>query len=176
MLMGLGGRLLGPVLPLFVQAIAPAGARVASITGLTVGVGAVAGALGALGLGRLGDRVGYRSILVACALVSAASYVPQFFVSEPVHLLFLQAGTGLAMGGILTSLSASLARLAPEGREGIVYGVDATVVSAANAVGPMTGSALAAWLGLRVPFLFAAGIFGLAGIVTAWLLPERSPR
>jgi DHA1 family multidrug resistance protein-like MFS transporter len=176
MLMGLGGRLLGPVLPLFIQAIAPAGARVASITGLTTGVGAVAGAVGALGLGRLGDRVGYRSILVACALVSAASYVPQFFVSEPVHLLFLQAGTGLAMGGILTSLSASLARSAPEGREGIVYGVDATVVSAANAIGPMTGSALAAWLGLRVPFLFAAGVFGLAGIVTAWLLPKRAPR
>lgn len=30
---------------------------------------------------------------------------------------------------------------------------------------------LAACLGLRVPFLFAAGIFGLASIVAAWLLP-----
>jgi DHA1 family multidrug resistance protein-like MFS transporter len=78
------------------------------------------------------------------------------------------------MGGILPSLSALLARLSPEGQEGIVYGVDATVVSVANAVGPMAGSALAAWMGLRVPFLFAAGIFGLVGIVTAWLLPRRS--
>ncbi len=173
LLMRLGVRLLGPVLPLLIQDIAPAGARVASITGLISGVSAAAGAVGALGLGRLGNRVGYRGILVICAIASAACYVPQCFVSDPAALLFLQAGTGLAMGGIVASLSASLARLAPEGQEGIVYGVDASVVAAANAIGPMTGSALAAWLGLRVPFLFAAGVFGLAGVAAAWLLPRR---
>jgi DHA1 family multidrug resistance protein-like MFS transporter len=176
LLMRLGARLLGPVLPLFIQAITPAGARVASITGLISGVGAAAGAVGALGLGRLGDRVGYRSILVACALVSAVCYVPQFFVGGPVSLLFLQAGTGLAMGGILVSLGASLARLAPDGQEGIVYGVDASVVSVANAIAPMAGSALAAWMGLRLPFLFAATLFGLAGVAAARLLPRHSPR
>jgi DHA1 family multidrug resistance protein-like MFS transporter len=170
LLMRFGSRLLGPVLPLFIQDIAPAGARVASITGLISGVSAGAGAVGALGLGWLGDRLGYRGVLVACALASAVCYVPQYFASDPAALLFLQAGTGLAMGGILASLSASLARLAPEGREGIIYGVDASVVSVANAIGPMTGSALAAWLGLRVPFLFAAGIFGLAGGAAARLM------
>ena len=173
LLMRLGARLLGPVLPLFIQDIAPAGARVASITGLVSGVGAAAGAVGALWLGRLGDRVGYRAILVACALVAAACYVPQYFARDPAVLLFLQVGIGLAMGGILASLSALLARLAPEGQEGIVYGIDASVVSVANAIGPMTGSALAAWLGLRVPFLLAAGVFGLAGAAAARLLPRR---
>ena len=173
LLMRLGTRLLGPVLPLFIQDIAPAGARVASITGLISGASAAAGAVGALGLGRLGDRMGYRGILVACALVSAVCYVPQCFVGDPTALLVWQAGTGLAMGGILASISASLARLAPEGQEGIVYGVDASVVSVANAIGPMMGSALAVWLGLRAPFLFAAATFGLAGIAAARLLPKR---
>jgi len=173
LLMRFGVRFLGPVLPLFVQDIAPAGARVASITGLISGVSAAAGALGALGLGWVGDRWGYRGVLMACAFASTLCYVPQAFVNANVALLFLQAGTGLAMGGIVASLSASLARLAPEGQEGIVYGVDTTVVSVANALGPMAGSMLAAWMGLRVPFLFAAGIFGVAGIVTARLLPRR---
>jgi DHA1 family multidrug resistance protein-like MFS transporter len=176
LLMRLGARLLGPVLPLFIETITPAGARVASITGSISGVGAAAGAVGALGLGRLSDRVGYRSILVACALVSAVCYVPQFFVTSHVPLLFLQAGTGLAMGGILVSLGASLARLAPDGQEGIVYGVDASVVSVANAIAPMVGSVLAAWMGLRLPFLFAAALFGLAGVAAARLLPRPSPR
>jgi DHA1 family multidrug resistance protein-like MFS transporter len=175
LLMRLGARLLGPVLPLFIQAIAPAGARVASITGLISGVGAAAGAVGALVLGRLGDRVGYRGILVACAMISAVCYAPQFFVGDLTTLLFLQAGVGLAMGGILASVSASLAQLAPEGQEGIVYGVDASVVSVANGIGPMTGSALAVWLGLRAPFLFAAGIFAVAGVAAARLLPRRQP-
>ena len=173
LLMQFGSRPLGPVLPLLVQDIAPAGARTASITGLISGVSAAAGAAGALWLGRLGDRVGYRAILVACALASALCYVPQCFAGDPTTLLFWQAGTGLAMGGILASVSASLARLAPEGQEGIVYGVDASVISVAKAIGPMMGSALAVWLGLRAPFLFAAGIFGLAGVATARLLPKH---
>ncbi len=174
LLMRLAARLLGPVLPLFIQAIVPPGARVASITGVISGVSAGAGAVGALGLGRIGDRVGYRGILIACALASVVCYVPQFFVVHPVALLFWQAGTGLAMGGIVASLSASLARLSPEGQEGIVYGVDASVVSVANAVGPLLGSALAVGVGLRVPFLVAAGLFGLAGAAAARLLPKRS--
>jgi DHA1 family multidrug resistance protein-like MFS transporter len=176
LLMRLGARLLGPVLPLFIQAMVPPGARVASITGVVSGVSAAAGAVGAIALGRLGDRIGYRGILVACALISVVCYLPQPFVSSPTALLFWQAGTGLAMGGILASLSASLARLSPQGQEGIIYGVDATVVSSANAIGPMTGSALAAGLGLRAPFLFAAGMFGLAGVAAARLLPGRAHR
>jgi DHA1 family multidrug resistance protein-like MFS transporter len=86
----------------------------------------------------------------------------------------LQAGTGLAMGGILTSVSASLAQVAPKGQEGMVYGVEATVVAVANAIGPMAGSVLAAWLGMRVPFLVAAGVFGLAGGVAGRLIPGKT--
>jgi DHA1 family multidrug resistance protein-like MFS transporter len=176
LLMRLGARLTGPVLPLFIQSIVPPDARVASITGVISGVSAGAGAVGALGLGRLGDRMGYRPILVTCAASSAVSYFLQSFVSSSGALLALQAVSGLAMGGILASVSASLARLSPEGQEGIVYGVDASIVSLANAVGPMTGSAVAAWAGLRVPFLVAATTFGLAGAAAARLIPHRSPR
>jgi len=175
LVMRLGVRLLGPVMPLFVEAIVPPNARVASITGLISGISAAASAVGALSLGRLGDRLGYRWILVASAIGSAVCYFPQFFAGDTNTLLFLQAGTGLMMGGALASLSASLARLAPEGQEGIVYGVDASVASVANAIGPMTGSTLAAWLGLRVPFLVATGIFGLAGVAAARLIPGGRP-
>jgi len=170
----LGANLLRPVLPLFVQEIVPVGGRVASITGLISGVGAGAGAVGALGLGRLGDRTGYRKILIACALVSALCYAPQCLVGNPLWLLPLQAGTGLAMGGVLAAASASLAKLAPEGQQGFIYGLEASAVSVSSAVGSIGSSALMAWLGLRPPFLVAAGLFVLAGIVAAWLLPRRS--
>jgi predicted MFS family arabinose efflux permease len=112
--------------------------------------------------------------MIVCALGAAISYGLQFFVLDSTALLLLQTVSGLAMGGSLASLSASLARLSPEGQEGIVYGVDATLVSLANAVGPMAGSALAAWLGLRVPFLVATAVFGVACTVAARLLPGQS--
>jgi DHA1 family multidrug resistance protein-like MFS transporter len=172
--MRLAARLSRPTLPLFVEALAPANARVATLTGLISGAGALGGAIGGRKLGELGDRIGYRSILAACALGSVISYVPQSMVGHSLWLIPLQAGAGLAMGGILASISASLAALAPAGREGIVYGVDASVVSLANAIGPMAGSALAAWFGLRVPFLAAAVVFAVGGIAALRLLPEPS--
>jgi DHA1 family multidrug resistance protein-like MFS transporter len=93
-------------------------------------------------------------------------------VDRYTWLALLQAGTGLAMGGILASAGALLAKLAPEGREGIVYGVESSVSSIANAIGPMTGSVLAAGLGLRAPFLAAAAVFLLAFFASFRLLPK----
>lgn len=176
LLMRLASRLPRPTLPLFVEAIAPPTMRVATMTGLITGANAVGGAIGGRKLGQLGDRVGYRPILAICALGSVLCYVPQSMVEHSLWLIPLQAGAGLAMGGIVASISASLASLAPQGREGIVYGVDASVVSVANAIGPMTGSSLAAWLGLRAPFLASAVAFIVGGIAALRLLPKTEPQ
>ena len=90
----------------------------------------------------------------------------------PLQLLVLQGALGLVMSGALASISALLANLAPEGHQGAVYGVDASIVSTANAVGPMLGAAAAATWGLRAPFLLAAGAFSMA-FGLAWLLVPR---
>ena len=172
LLMRLAVRLPMPTLPLFIEIITPPSTRVATTTGLITGFGALAGAVGGQCLGKLSDRVGYRSILIACTAASALFYFPQTLVDKPVWLFILQGCAGLAIGGIVTSISTALATVAPEGREGIVYGVDASVVSVANAIGPMTGSLLAAHFGLRTPFLAAAVVFMLAGVTVFRLLPR----
>jgi DHA1 family multidrug resistance protein-like MFS transporter len=176
LVMRLAARLPQPTLPLFVETLAPPNAQVATLTGLITAANALGGAIGGRQLGQLGDRIGYRTILAACAIVSTLCYVPQFVVGRTMWLIPLQAVAGLAMGGILASISASLAALAPRGREGIVYGVDASVVSVANAIGPITGSSLAAWFGLRAPFLATAVVFGLGGITALRLLPRAECR
>jgi len=168
----LASRVPRPTMPLFVEAISPPHTRVATLTGLISGANALGAAVGGRQLGQLGDRVGHRAVLVVCALGSAVFYAPQSVVQRSVWLIPLQAAAGLAMGGVLASVSASLASLSPAGREGIVYGVDASVVSIANAIGPLTGSFLAASLGLRVPFLAAAVVFGLGGVLAMRLLPK----
>jgi DHA1 family multidrug resistance protein-like MFS transporter len=171
LMMRMASRLPGPNLSLFVQELAPSG-RAATLSGLVWGGSAAAGALGAIALGWLSDRAGRRRVLLMCGLASAVIYVPQFFVSEVWQLVALQAGSGLAMGGILATLSATLATFSPEGQQGTVYGVDATVVSVANAVAPMVGTFLAMTWNLRAPFLGSAVLFAVATAVTARLLPR----
>ena len=173
MLVRLAIRTLGPVLPLFIQSLVPATTRVASLTGLVSGVGAATSAVGAVTLGRASDRLGYRRVLLVCGSIAALLYLPQFFVTAPWQLLVLQGAVGLVLSGVLASISALLANLAPEGHQGAVYGVDSSVVAMANAIGPMLGATVAATLGLRAPFLLAAAVLGLA-VVLAWTLVPRS--
>lgn len=173
-MMRLGARIMGPVLPLFVQSLVPGQMRVASLTGLITGLGAATSAVGAVLLGRASDRLGYRKVLWLCAMGMAAMYAPQFFVTTPFQLLIFQAAAGAAMGGGLAAIGALLANLSPEGRQGAVYGLDWSVVSAANGLGPMTGTAVAVGLGLRAPFLFAAGIYGLTALVVVGTVSSQS--
>lgn len=175
LMLRLGTRIMGPVLPLFVQTLVPGEARVASLVGLITGLGAATSAVGAVLLGRASDRLGYRTVLLICALGAVVVYMPQFFVTTPVQLLILQAAAGAAMGGGLAAIGAMLANLSPEGRQGAVYGLDWSAISAANGLGPMTGAAVAVGLGLRVPFLFAAGIYGLAALIVMAAVSNRQP-
>lgn len=173
-MMRLAARMMAPLLPLLVQSLAPTGAT-ATLSGFVQGISAAAGAGGAVVLGRLSDRWGERRVLLLCALGSATLYIPQYFVRDVPALTLLQAGSGFMMGGTVTALSATLAALAPAGRQGTVYGVESTVISLANAVGPMLSTALAVVGGLRMPLLGTATLFALAGLMTARLLPPPDP-
>jgi len=165
-------RILGPILPLFIQSLVPATTRIASLTGLISGVQAATSAIGAVILGPAGDRIGHRRVLLACLVCGTVLYVPQFFVTTPWQLLVLQGAVGLAMSGVLTAISALQANQSPEGCQGVVYGVDASAASIANAVGPMLGAAVAATMGLRAPFLLATGAFALATALAWSLVPK----
>ncbi len=174
-LIRLGTSMVTPILPLFVQSLLASPDRVASTTGLITGMAAGMSAISAVLLGRASDRMGYRRMLLACMLTATVFFVPHFFVTTPWQLLILQAIEGFALGGMLAVINAMLANQSPEGRQGAVYGVDASVTSAASAVAPLIGAAVAATLGLRVPFLLAAAAMGL-GTGVAWARVPRMDR
>jgi DHA1 family multidrug resistance protein-like MFS transporter len=165
LLVRLATLMLMPTLPLFIQMITPPPARVASLAGLVVGTSALAGALGGPVAGRIGDQSGHRKMLRVCTIASAAMYAAHIFVHSPGLLVPLQIGAGLAVGGVLASTRASIATSASYGREGLVYGAEGSITSFAFALGPVIGSFLAAWLGLRVPFAAAAVLFAVASLV-----------
>jgi DHA1 family multidrug resistance protein-like MFS transporter len=170
-LMRMGMRVVGPMLPLFVQKIAAPGTKVASLTGLIAGCGAAAAAVAAVVLGRVSDKLGYRRILIICGVVACALYGVMARAQTPTQLLILRSLGGAAMGGILASISALQARLVPKDRFGAVYGVDTSVVAAANAAAPMIGAGLAASWGLPSVFLGAAAMYGTATLVVAAVVP-----
>ncbi|MEM8860027.1 MAG: MFS transporter [Chloroflexota bacterium] len=165
-LMGVAQMILVPLAPLFVLSLLPADAPVNFWTGLIVGVGGGASVLTAVYLGKLGDKIGHRPVLLVSVITAAAFYFLHIFVAEVWHLLVLQILVGAAMGGIIPSLTALLATFTKPGEEGSVYGFDQAIVSASRFVAPLMGAGFAAAYSIRSTMgmtgvLFLA-IFGLA--------------
>ncbi|HUT18436.1 MAG TPA: MFS transporter [Anaerolineae bacterium] len=170
-LMRMGVRIIGPVLPLFIQSIATPGTKIASLTGTIAGFGSAASAVGAVFMGRLADRIGPQRILIVCGAAASVLYAAQGRVQTPTQLLALNVASGVAMGGILASISTLQAALAPKGRYGAVYGVDTSLVAAANAISPMIGAALTATVGLTSVFYGAAVVYALATVIVLIVVP-----
>ncbi len=163
-LLRVGTRALDPMLPLFVQTLIPAGGQVGATTGIISAVSGLGSAVGSPVIGGWSDRFGQRRLLIACAAIAGACYIPQAFVQDARWLIFWQLCSGLAVGGTLATVTALLTHVAPRGHEGMVFGLDTSAVSGANAIGPLLGAAAAASWGLRAPFWLAALMFG-AGLL-----------
>jgi len=168
-----GPMIVMPTLPLFIQTLLPPDALVGTTTGLITGVGAVGSALGSPFIGRWGDRIGHRPLLIASGLAAAVFYLPQAFVPNTTWLAILQLLTGVAIGGTLSTLTALLIQFSPTGREGMVIGLDSSFIGIAGAMGPMAGAGAAAALGLASPFVIAAGVMGLGTVVVLRWVRER---
>jgi DHA1 family multidrug resistance protein-like MFS transporter len=175
LLLRFGSQLLRPVLPLFVGSLVPADVRVLSLVGIIVGLTAATSAVAALLLGRAGDRIGHRRILLLSSSALAGLYFPQYFVTNHIQLMVLQAVGGAAMGGALAAVGALLAEMSSDGHLGATYGINASAVSVATAIGAPVGAGVAVVMGLRAPFLIAAVVFGLAAVAIARLLPQPCP-
>lgn len=173
-LSSLGRGMIAPIAPLFIASLMPLAAGVSTMTGLVTGASAFAGTASAVYLGRLGDRLGHRPVLIGSALAAGLLYLPQAAVSDPWQLLILQALNGAAAGGVVAAPSALLARFTEPGEEGAVYGLDNSVTAGARAVAPLLGAQVAASLSPRGVFVIAGVLFLLMALLSWQWLPRQS--
>jgi DHA1 family multidrug resistance protein-like MFS transporter len=168
----LGRNMLFPAGPLLVQALMTDTTRLNTFTGLISGSAALTTTLSAIYFGRLGDRTGHRRIVILCSSAAVVLYVLHGLVTEAWQFLVLQALVGIALGGIMPSISALLANFTQSGDTGAVYGIDNSIDAGARSIAPMLGAAIAEWWGLRLPFAATALFFFLAVLMAARMLPR----
>jgi DHA1 family multidrug resistance protein-like MFS transporter len=162
-----------PILPLFVLSLIDVPDKINSFTGIVIGASSAATAIFSIYLGRLGDRSGYRRIVIIGLLVTAFLFLLQAVVTAGWQLLGLQVLYGVALGGIVPGISALLAVFSRQGDEGAVYGLDNAINSGARMIGPLLGVGISAWLGVRMVFGTAALFYLIAALLAAWGLPQN---
>lgn len=176
----LGRTMLVPFLPLFIATITIRGELSGIYTGVAIGAASAAGTLSGVTLGRLGDRIGHKSVLVVSAVAAAAFYLPMAIVTGIWQLIVLNTLVGFAVGGVLPSISALLARFTDAGAAGSVYGLDNSVGAASRAVAPLlAGFVVAMTSGVgeanyRALFVVTAVLFVVTAALAAWRLPGKS--
>jgi DHA1 family multidrug resistance protein-like MFS transporter len=171
----LGRMMIVPIAPLFIQSLLVQSPYLNTLTGLMTGVSAAALTISSVLLGQLGDRTSHRRNIVVAAAVATTLYLVQSRVVAAWQLLFLQMLVGVAMGGIIPSISALLARYSRAGEEGAVYGLDNSIVSGAGAVAPLVAVGIAEVYGLRASFIATATLFLTTSLLGARFLPPSKP-
>ena len=167
-----GVQAVQPVVTLYVKQLLGPVPAVATLGGLAFSVTGIADLIASPFLGRRSDVLGYRRVLLISLAGAALASAPQAFVPGYWSFVAARFGLGLFVGGILPTANALVGRLAPAGDRGTVYGVTASAMFLGQSLGPLSGGAIAATLGLHWVFLVTA-ILLTANLAWVWAkVPE----
>lgn len=95
----LGRTTIMPFLPLFIASLTVRQDLAGLYTGLTIGVSSLAATYSGIVLGRLGDKVGHKRLLIVSALATALFYVPMTFATAVWQVVLFNTLIGFAVGG-----------------------------------------------------------------------------
>ncbi|MCY9657596.1 MFS transporter [Paenibacillus chondroitinus] len=132
--------------------------------GLIVAITGIANLFGAPSLGRLGDRIGQRRLLVIALSMAALAFIPQAFATSMTMLLIGRFLLGLFIGGMIPSLNVLVLKLAPTQIQGTAYGFNTSSLFLGNLIGPLLGSHFAAAYGFKSVFYITMGILLLCAM------------
>ncbi|MGQ7884690.1 MFS transporter [Paenibacillus sp. WC2504] len=132
--------------------------------GLIVAITGIANLFGAPSLGRLGDRIGQRKLLIIALSMAALAFIPQAFATSITMLLIGRFLLGLFIGGMIPSLNVLVLKLAPTQIQGTAYGFNTSSLFLGNLIGPLLGSHVAAAYGFKSVFYITMGILLLCAM------------
>lgn len=140
-----------------------------SLVGLSFAAYAIALVLATPLCGRWLDRAGARAPMLWGLIALAGATVLFALVSSPGLLVLARALQGAAAGVTWTASLALIAATHPPQKRAQAMGLALSATGVGVLAGPLLGGVLADWLGLRAPFLLAAGV-AAADAVARWLL------
>ena len=157
-----------PIITMVVRQLDPATNYASGLASFVFIASAVGSIVSAPRLGKLADRVGHNRVMVASLLTAAALAVLQAAVQQVWQLAVLRFCMGLALGGLLPTVTAALRRLVPQHRVGRVLGYGVSAQYAGHVIGPIAGGLVATNAQLSAVFVMTAITLTLvAGLLAA---------
>lgn len=131
-------------------------------------------ALGALGTGPLGDRLGHRRLVVACAVLFGGFLAAYALLTARWGFYALAFPHGIVWSGLLTATMASLAKVLPEARRADGLSLYGLASPGGVIVGPLLGLWIHRHWGFAPIGLYLSGVFVALGALGR-TLPADAP-
>jgi MFS transporter, DHA1 family, multidrug resistance protein len=171
-----GTRTVQPVVTLFVEELTGPRPDIATLGGVAFSVTGLAGMIAVPLLGKRSDQIGYRRVLLICLLGATVTSLPQGFSFGYWDFAIERFAVGLFIGGILPAANALIGRMVARSERGLIYGMSASATFLGNSLGPLTGGAIAASLGLRCVFIITTGLLAANLVWVYFKVPEYRER
>lgn len=144
------------------------GRHLAVVAGTVVAASGMASLLGAPILGRVGDRIGQRKVLVIALSMAAFAFLPQALAPDIGVLLVGRALLGLFVGGMIPSLNVLVKKLAPTEIQATAFGMNSASLFLGNFLGPLIGGTVAASTGIRSVFYVTMALLLINAVIVAF--------
>ena len=165
-----------PYIPILVEGLTGPGPGYASAVGLVMGTAALVGGLVSPLGGVLGDRVGFRPVLVAALAGAGVVLLLMPFVEAVASLALLAVVLGTATATVSAMVFGLLALEAPPERRSATLNLVYLPLYAAGIIGPAIGAGVASVGGASGPFIVGGAIFLLGAIAIAVRLRSTRSR
>jgi MFS family permease len=171
----LANQMARPYVPVLVEGLVGIGPGLASGIALVAGSAALVGALFAPAGGAIGDRIGFRPVLVGGLVVGSVA-----LVIEPLApSLPILAGAALVFAGVISTVAAMvfglLATEVPPERRSATLNLVYLPLYAAGIVGPALGGLVVGLVGLVGPFALGAATYLVGAVLVARSRPATVP-
>ncbi|WP_044022988.1 MFS transporter [Bacillus sp. SG-1] len=155
-----------PLLALYVDELTAA-TNIAFLAGLAFSATGVGNLLATRKWGKLGDEIGYEKVLSILLVLACVFIIPQALSENLWQLVLFRFLFGIAIGGMIPSVTAYIRQEAPLSMQGEVLGYNQSFRFLGNVAGPVLGGVLSGFAGISSIFYITGALF-LAAFGLLW--------
>jgi len=167
---------INPSFPFIVKNVIKSVEILNRVTGITMALGGVTGAIASATLGYIGDRYGYVRILIICSIGAGIAAGAHVFVKSVPQIIIAHMFFGFFVAGILPSINATIQLTSSNRNMGKAFGMASSLGMLGLALGPLAGGFLGSHFGIRSPFIMAAICQFVIAIISFCYLSGKNER
>lgn len=160
-----------PIITVYVSQIMHGGTHVTLISGVVMSATAFGGILAAPRLGRLADQIGAWNVVIGCLLATSVVLIPQAFVTSGWQLVLLRFLMGMALAGLIPSITTVIRHNVPNAIVGTILGLSTSAQFAGQVTGPLAGGFIGGRYGMRAVFFVTSALM-LLGSTGNWIISK----